>query len=110
MTAGELVRIEVIVFVAGIAIAVSWKLLTGAIVTQGLLTDKISGRPSPANLQLMVSTLLAAAFYAQAIVASQSHSLPQPDEAILAVIGGSNIIHLGDKFWSLLKLARSLRH
>lgn len=110
MTAGEVIHIELIVFIAGIAIAVFWKLLTGAIVTRGLLTDKISGQSSPARLQLMVSTLLAAAFYAQAIVASRDFSLPQPNEAILAVVGGSNIIHLGDKFWSFLKLARSLRH
>ena len=109
MTASELIRIEAIVFVAGVAIVVFWKLLTGAIVARGLLTDSISGRPSPAHLQLMVSTLLAAAFYAQAIAASPN-SLPQPDVTILAVVGGSNVIHLGDRFWSLLKLARSLRH
>ena len=41
MTAGELVRIEVILFIAGIAIAVFWKLVTGAITMRGLLTDKI---------------------------------------------------------------------
>jgi Kef-type K+ transport system membrane component KefB len=109
MTAGELIRIEAIVFVAGVAIAVFWKLLTGAIVARGLINDKISGEASPARLQLMVSTLLAAAFYAQAIVASRDFALPQPNDAILAVVGGSNIIHLGDKFWKLLKLARSLR-
>jgi hypothetical protein len=110
MTAGEVIHIELIVFISAMAIAVFWKLLTGAMIMRGVLTDKITGQFSPARLQLILSTLLAAAFYAQAIAASQDHALPQPNEAILAVVGGSNIIHLGSKFWSFFKLARSLRN
>jgi hypothetical protein len=109
MTADDLIRVEMIAIAAGLAVAVFWKLITGVIIMRGLLHNKITGEFSPSRLQLLLSTLLAAAFYVQAIVAAKDHALPVPDESILAVVGGSNLIHLGDKFWSFFKLVRSVR-
>ncbi len=108
MTAVELLRIEIIVFIAGSAIAVFWKLVTGAIVMRGLLTDKITGQFSATRLQLLLGTLMGAAFYASKFSGSHGE-FPEPGLELLAIVGGSNAIYLGTKSWSLFKLIQSLR-
>lgn len=109
MTVGELVRIEAILFISGIAIAVFWKLVTGTITMRGLLTDEISGQFSPARLQLMLAALLGAGFYAGELGQITGPAWPEPSAELLAIIGVSNLIHLGAKSWNLIKLARTLR-
>jgi hypothetical protein len=105
MVAAEVVRLELVGFLAALALAVGWKLVTGGIATRGLLTDRPQGGLSPTRVQLLVTTLVGAALYLGE-VASSPGALPSPHPELLAIVGASNALRLGSKLWSQLWLQR----
>jgi hypothetical protein len=81
---------------------VAYQLVTGKIHTKGLLSEKDNtGRLSPGRTQLLLSTIAGAIYYILSID-PEMNSLPAPPDEILAVLAGSNLVYLGEKFYSLV--------
>lgn len=106
-------RIEIWCFLIGLAAIVFYRMLTGAIVTRGLLDDKGQGLAfSPARLQLMISTVAVAFYYiGNALNSAHTGQFPTIPNEMLLVLGGSHTFYLGSKTVALLReslgLARS---
>ena len=88
-------------FLAGIGIVIGFQLLSGSINTRGLVTDKVSGTFSPGRLQLIIFTL-SGAFYYLYDVAQAGNFVPLNNE-LLMVVGGSNLLYLGGKTYSVFR-------
>ncbi len=93
-----LIRFEVWLILGGLALVVAYKMLTGRINMQGLFDDKVTHELSPGRVQLLVLTLVGAAYYLL-LVAQQppDGSLPPVPEEVLLLVGGSNLVYLGAK-------------
>jgi hypothetical protein len=77
---------------------VAFQMLSGRIITQGLLSEKSENgvvTVSPARVQLLLFTL-AMAFYVLSQIA-YSHQFPTIDVKWLVILGGSHSIYLGGK-------------
>jgi len=126
----QLVRWEVLIFLAGLAAIVVHQLLTGTINTRNLLYGRISRanhkaengnnanqgsgdqkQPakspdddlyfSPERVQLLVFTVGAAMYYVmQTATTAKSGKLPDIPDGLPAVMGGSNAIYLGGKAYA----------
>ena len=95
-----LARYAALLLIAGFGLVVGWKLLTGGIVTDGLLASFADGkrRSSPGRLQLLLFTIVAAVQYLSAVWRNSSaESLPAPPQELLAVLAGSQAVYLGGK-------------
>lgn len=82
---------------AGIA---GWKLLAGGISLDGLLDSSSGGRArsSPARLQLLLITLVAAIQYVSTVLHDPTaSSLPPVPQSMLAIVAGSQGVYLGGK-------------
>jgi len=75
---------------------VAYKMLTGRIITVGLLMNKVTGANSPARIQLLFFTLAGAVFYLGA-VAMEPAGFPDLPTELFAILGGSNLAFLGSK-------------
>lgn len=85
-------RFVAVLIVAGLAIAVFYRLITGQIRTRGLLSND-DGTPSPNSVQLLVMTIIGALWYlARAVDAG---TLPDVPEELLLLIGGSGLTFVG---------------
>lgn len=90
-----------VVFLSGLLVITTFKLLAHQINVRGLLADKVSGTFSPGRFQLLLVTFGGAAFYFFKIVgAADSGALPPVPAELLLVIGGSNVGYLGGKIYS----------
>lgn len=93
--------------IAGFACVAAWKLLTGGISLDGLLDSFDNGgrgRSSPARLQLLFTTLVAAGQYLAAVLHNPgASSLPPVPQPLLAIVAGSHVLYLGGKALSLKK-------
>jgi hypothetical protein len=108
-------RWEVRILLGGLMLAILYRLLTGGIGMSGLLmaADK-EGKVSfsPARAQMLMATVLTALYYLiQVINATDSTTLPPLPVTLVAVVGGSQLIYLAGKAWTLLsdKLAEMKR-
>ena len=103
-------RWELGLLMGGFAVAVFYKMLTGRINMKGLLWEKNGGSDfSSGRVQSLVVTL-GFAFTYFALVANNPDptKLPEFPQAMLLVLGGSNLAYLGQKAYNLLsKMARS---
>ena len=105
-------RIEVGVVLVALALVVGFQLLSGKINMGGLLLEKTGtgvGGYSPARLQLLLLTLVAAFYFISEVVNSIHNGTPQfPDvsEKWLLMLGGSHLIYLGGKVNSLFGIFR----
>jgi hypothetical protein len=92
-------RYELWFFVGGLAIVISCRLLNGAINTGCLLNSKESGGGySPARLQLLLSTLGIAIYYAYRCY--QSKRFADVPAGLETALGGSNAFYVIRKFLS----------
>jgi hypothetical protein len=90
-------RYELWFFVGGLAIILSYRLLNGAINTGCLLTTKgPDSSYSPARLQLLLSTLGIAVYYAYRCY--QLKGFAQVPTGIEAALGGSNVFYVVRKY------------
>jgi len=104
----QLVRWEILILLAGLAVIVGIRLLTGEINTRYLLYGTISGRKenegryfSPERVQLLAFTVGAALYYLTQVTASApSGKFPEIPQSWVEVMGGSNLIYLGGKTYS----------
>lgn len=85
----ELVMLSAQAFVLALAALVAMRLLTGRIVTRGLLGA------NPLRIQALIATCISAASYA----AAEAHTtdftrLPPASPELLALVGGSNALML----------------
>lgn len=98
------VKWEVMIFLGGLAVLIAVQLLTGQISTDGLFRDtgpKGNGQISSARVQLLITTLGAAAYYLSQVIAnSNSGTLPAIPTAWPVILGGSNLLHLGTKAYT----------
>lgn len=92
-----ILRYELWFFVGGLALIISYRLLTGAINIDCLLHSKAPGGGySPARLQLLLFTLGSAAYYAFQCYSSKKFAdVPSQLETAL---GGSNALYVLRKF------------
>jgi len=97
---------EVTLFLAALIGVVAFQLMTGRINTRKLLSAKTGnarGGISPERVQLLISTLAAAAYYVMQVSGSaRSGQLPDIPATWPAAIGGSNLIYLAGKAYGSL--------
>jgi hypothetical protein len=95
-----------LLFLAALAVIVLTKLLDGAINTHYLLYGRESDGKmyfSPARVQLLVFTIWTAFSYLlEAMEKRGSGKLPDVSTGTLALLGGSHVIYLGGKAYSML--------
>ena len=100
----QVVRWEVSLFLLALAGIVAFQLLTGRINTNKLISAKAGsskGNVSPERIQLLLTTLAAAAFYVMQVANSpKSGQLPDVPTTWPAAIGGSNLIYLAGKAYA----------
>lgn len=98
-TIAQILRIEICGLVIGLAAIVFYRLLTGEIITKGLLDDKGSRSGfSPARLQLLVSSVVIAAYYiGTALTNTNTGKFPTIPNEMLLILGGSHAFYLGSK-------------
>lgn len=97
-------RIEIWIFLIGLAVIVVYRMLTGAINTKGLLLDKGSDSGfSPARLQLLISTVVVAFYYiGQALSNTNTGRFPTIPNQMLLILAGSHTFYLGSKTVALI--------
>ena len=103
----RLVRLEMWVFVLGLAVLVAYRLLTGRITTRGLLClDPAARQLSPSRLQLLLLTLAGAFSYmwrgGSGIASRTLVDMPPVPNEVLLIVGSSNLGYLAGKSWTRL--------
>lgn len=103
-TMAQVLRIEIWCLLIGLATIVAYRMLTGDIITKGLLQDKGgSSGFSPARLQLFISTLVVACYYAgNALTSANTGRFPTIPNEMLLILGGSHTFYLGSKTVALI--------
>jgi hypothetical protein len=105
-------RLEVLLFLGGLAAIIFFRMLTGAINTRYLLfgSQRDGTRYfSPERVQLLVFTLGTAMFYLMQVMdlmklakPGERPVLPDIPAKTLALLGGSHAIYLGGKAYNML--------
>jgi|GEM_PF-2194745 len=98
----SVIRVELLVLLLVLAGIMAFRILTGRINTVGLLRNAPGTPISVASVQMLFGTFVAAGWYLQLVMTT--HSLPEPPTALLALLGGTQAIHLGGKVAGLLGL------
>ncbi len=88
--------IEVWALLGAFAVVVAYQILTGRINTRKLLSDKKTGRLSPARIQVLLFTVGFALYFVSRISETPPHFPEIPNEALM-VLFGSNVGYLGFK-------------
>lgn len=86
-----------------LAAIVGYRLLTGQIITRGLLQDKqdkSGGKFSPGRLQMLIVTLLIAIYFVAQVL--ETEKLPELPREFLLALGGSHLFYLGGKTYTAL--------
>lgn len=89
-------RATVTVIVGGFALAVGYKLVTGAISTRGLLSGD-DGHPSPNSVQLLMMTVAGAAWYLGEATRTPLGRFPEVPTELLVLVGGSSLTYVGTR-------------
>lgn len=99
----EFMIFETWLFLAGLALIVTSRLLTGKINLRGLLYEECAtGKYSPGRVQLLVVTIVSSIYYLLQTLHDPTHFPDIPPELVL-VTGGGNLIYLIGKSSSLLR-------
>jgi hypothetical protein len=109
-------RLEMMTLFASFAVVTLWKLCQ-SVSFAGLLRSR-DGTLSPGRVQLFVVTVLTALQYLLTVIHDASHLAAIHDPSHLAAIppipanlvwalGGSQVVYLGGKAWSMFGLKRS---
>jgi len=103
-TMALVLRIEVWCLLVGLTVIVAYRMLTGDIITKGLLQDKGgSSGFSPARLQLLISTLVVAFYYiGNALTNANTGQFPTIPNEMFLILGGSHAFYLGSKTVALI--------
>jgi hypothetical protein len=104
-TISQVMRIEVWGLAIGLATIVFIQMMSGTMITKGLLDDKVgsgSAGFSPARLQLLASTAVVACYYVGLVVTSPTAELPTLPNEMLLILGGSHTFYLGTKTVALI--------
>lgn len=99
----RLIRVEIIFLIGGFTLIVFWKLLTGGVRLNGLLTAKAQNSQrvfSPGRAQLLVFTIFTGLEYLIQTLHDPSR-LPRLPSTLVATMGGSQAIYLAGKAWSV---------
>jgi len=91
-------RWEFILLIVAFGVVTMWRLLKSA-VFDGLLRAA-DGTVSPGRIQLLVLTVLTALQYLLATIHDPSH-LPAVPSSLVAATGGSQVVYLAAKAWSI---------
>ena len=94
MTPSQAFKWFVVAWLTAMALVIAYRLLTGRIVLDGLLTMD-GQRFSPERLQLLLLTLSAVAVYVGEALAAGK--LPDVPDGLLPILVGSNAVYLGGK-------------
>jgi len=99
---GQFLVYAIGIFLVIVMIVAVVGMLGGRIRTSGLLRDKATGKFSGSRMQLLVVTVLGAAFYAGEILQTMpaGATLPAPPDWLLAAVGASNGGYLGTKIYA----------
>ena len=103
----SVIRIELFVLLVALAGVAAFQILTGRINTVGLLRSAPGAPISATSVQMLFGTFIAAGWYLQLVLTT--HDLPEPPTALLALLGGSQAIHLGGKAAGLLGLSQAAK-
>jgi hypothetical protein len=88
-----LLVIPALCFLLALVALVLYRLLTGRIITRGLLKDPRTGEVSTLRVQNLLSTLTGVATYAASIGAdSNHHAFPPVSLELLVLLGASNTL------------------
>ena len=96
----SMIELELWLFVLGLPLIVTYKMLTGGINVKGLLRDKETGAMSASRIQLLALTIAGVTAYI-ALAAESYGYIPDINENLLLIIagglGGSNSVYLASK-------------
>lgn len=96
------VRIEIWFLLLSFMLVVAYQILIGKINIRGLLFEKNSiGSFSTVRVQLLLFTLIGAVYYILQ-VSDNPKEFPKDTQELLLILGGSNMVYLGGKSYSLL--------
>ena len=90
-------------WLALLAVLIFYRLVTGGIRTQGLLSRVIDGRPVPERVQILVSSVVVIVGYALTVLQEVSNattplkSLPDVPTELIVIFAGSQAIYLSGK-------------
>jgi hypothetical protein len=96
-------RYTMFFLLATLAVIVGYRLLTGKIITKGLLKDKqgkSGGKISPGRLQMLLATILVAVYFVTQVL--QSEKLPELPQEFLLALGASHLFYLGGKTYAVV--------
>ena len=95
--AGWFIRDEIYLIIGAFAAVVAYQLLTGRINADGLLGDGRGAAIAASKVQMLVATGGAVIAYVQQVAGADlaKDGLPEPTTTVLAVFGGSQLLHLG---------------
>lgn len=95
------VRFEIWFLLLGLILVVSYQILTGKINLHGILFEKNGGQKnSPVRVQLLLFTLTGAFYYFLQVLDNPT-GFPKVPQELLLILGGSNVVYLGGKSYSL---------
>ncbi|HYL15397.1 MAG TPA: hypothetical protein VEV41_20340 [Terriglobales bacterium] len=108
----KLANWEGMILLAGFFGIVFWKLLTGGISLHGLLEGTILDRSRPdgprystyfsaGRAQLLMITIFSSLYYLLQVIHDPS-AFPKLPDALVAVLGGSQVLYLGGKAQAVL--------
>ncbi|MDR4507747.1 MAG: hypothetical protein MRJ65_05840 [Candidatus Brocadiaceae bacterium] len=96
------VKYEVWFFLSMLMLIVCYQILTGKINIKGLFCEKNgSKRTSSVRIQLVFMTVLSAGYYLFRVLENPTE-FPKDIQAVLMFMGGSNMVYLGSKSYSLI--------
>ncbi len=97
-------RVELTLLLWAFGALLVWGLLTGRIATRGVLSAPGEDGPSGNNVQLLITTCLAAGYYLlRAMETAKTHVMPEVPEELLLFVAGSHIAFTGVRIRSLFK-------
>lgn len=97
-TLAVFLRYEIWVLLGALLLIVGYQLLTGKIITNGLLLSKDDDvGVSPARVQLLMFTLTGAFYYLAQVLHDPSSGLPNPPQQLVEALLGSNLLYMGSK-------------
>lgn len=93
---------EIWFFLLGFLMVVVYKILTGKISLRGIMSKKDdTKRHTTIRIQLFIFTVIGAIYYLYQVI-DNPKEFPQVSDDLLFLLGGSNMIYLGGKSYSLL--------
>lgn len=93
----EVAKFQIMAFMVILGLVLSVRLMNGKIGTKSVLSESNESSVAGSRVQLLLATILGAAFYVFSMIETPSDTLPDAPAVLLAVIGVSNLGYLGKK-------------